>query len=156
MIRRGPRLARAGIGAAIGLGTALAAAATVLAFLDVDDLDIALFLTGPLVIINTVVAAFASNERLRIVAYGSLGTGTLYVLIALPLAIEGDPFGILAVSGVSPWAAAIAWGASIGVEHLVKRRRRRRILAGRCIHCGYDCAGLKVCPECGREGIGAS
>lgn len=39
------------------------------------------------------------------------------------------------------------------ITEMVRKRRRRRVQQGRCLHCGYILHGIKgvICPECGKN-----
>lgn len=50
-------------------------------------------------------------------------------------------WGLLIVGAIGGGLLWVAWRGALG----------RRILPGHCEGCGYPCAGLTACPECGRK-----
>lgn len=60
----------------------------------------------------------------------------------LPLGLALNPLLV----GLPIWL--VAFGLPMGWVVARRARRRRR---GACVWCGYDLAGLAMCPECGRE-----
>lgn len=121
-----PKLVRACGGAAIGFVAALAACAPVLMWLDAQlsdgyswDTTLVIVIAGPLVIINSVVAAVAAAERFRVLLSGAVGTGLLFAALACTVNLEDDALSVVAVPGAAIPAAVLAWSGALGIERMM-------------------------------------
>ncbi len=116
---------------------------------------------GPLIVLAWVAVMLLSSAAVGLHAarHGARGLATALLcplgaalMFGLISAFIGLAEGVWGFRSPGLWIALAFGVAGAALEVLGWRAvLRSRIRAGQCRTCGYDLAGLSVCPECGRS-----